>query len=41
MVKDGRMIAGKPIIACTCSASSIECAIAERAEPRPMRSSPP
>ena len=27
---------GKPSAACTCCASSIECAIAERAEPRPI-----
>ncbi|OQA33794.1 MAG: hypothetical protein BWY57_00934 [Betaproteobacteria bacterium ADurb.Bin341] len=36
-VKEGRMMVGKPIIACTCQASSMLCAMAERAEPRPMR----
>ena len=36
MVNEGRMIDGKPSAACTCSASSMLCAIDERAEPRPM-----
>ena len=31
------MTTGKPMPACTCSASSIECASDERAEPRPIR----
>ncbi len=30
MVNDGRMMVGKPTMACTCSASSMLCAIAER-----------
>ncbi len=35
MVNDGRMMVGKPSAACTCSASSMLCAIDERAEPSP------
>ena len=36
MVKDGRMTVGKPITCCTCNASSMLCAIAERADARPI-----
>jgi hypothetical protein len=36
-VNEGRMTTGKPIAACTCSASSIECASEERALARLMR----
>ncbi len=37
MVKDGRMMVGKPMAPCTCCASSMLWAMPERAEPRPMR----
>jgi hypothetical protein len=37
MVKDGRMMAGKPTCACTCCASSRLWAMAERGISRPMR----
>jgi hypothetical protein len=36
MVKDGRMMTGKPNAACTCCASSMLCAIADFADPRPI-----
>ncbi len=35
-VKLGRMITGKPSVRCTLQASSSECAMPERADPRPM-----
>ncbi len=35
-VKLGRITAGKPSVACTASASASECAMPERAEPRPI-----
>jgi hypothetical protein len=36
-VNDGRITTGKPIPACTCNASSSECASEERGQERPMR----
>jgi hypothetical protein len=36
-VKDGRITTGKPSAACTCMASSMLCASAERGLARPMR----
>ena len=36
MVNEGRIMVGKPTSFCTPHASSIECAIPERAEPRPI-----
>ncbi len=36
-VNEGRSTHGKPTVACASSACSSECAIPERAEPRPMR----
>ena len=37
IVNEGRMTVGKPSICCTCKASSMLCAITERAEAKPMR----